>query len=89
MYDCNPAKLSVTCPDFSDEMNLELDRLASENSEGRRALVNNSRGVSLKVALDGPLSSDEYSDWCQSRYHTKACIFWRSAKGIRRYMLKP
>lgn len=90
-YDCDSARLSVTCPDFSDEMNLELDRLATENGEERRAIYNDSRDLLLKVAIDGPLSLDEYSAWDQSRKRPKAIkasMFRRSTEGIRRYISK-
>jgi hypothetical protein len=85
-YDCNPAKIRVTSPDFSDEMSSELDRLVMENSEEKRALFNDSRDLFLKAALDGPLSSDEYSAWEQARNLANASTPRRSAKGIRKYI---
>lgn len=88
IYDGNAAELRVTCPDLSKEMNAELGRLAAENREGRRELSEDATRLSLKVALDGPLSFDEWTAWHQSRLYPQTSIFRQSARSIRKYILK-
>lgn len=53
----------VTCPDFSTEMNAELSRLAKENRGGKRGLAEDATRLLLEVALDGPLTLDEWKAW--------------------------
>jgi hypothetical protein len=55
--------LKVTCPDLSREMNAELDRLAKGNREGKRRVPEDAMRLSLNVALDGPLTMDEWTAW--------------------------
>jgi hypothetical protein len=55
--------IRVTCPRFSKEMNAELGRLANGNREGRGGLPEDATRLSLKVALDGPLTRDEWTAW--------------------------
>jgi hypothetical protein len=57
--------IRVTCPDFSKEMNAELGRRVKENREGRRGLAENAMGLLLEVALDGPLTLQEWKDWVE------------------------
>jgi hypothetical protein len=53
----------VTCPNFSREVNAELCRLAEETREGKRGLAEDATRLLLEVALDGPLTVDEWTAW--------------------------
>jgi hypothetical protein len=55
----------VTCPDFSTIMNAELGRLFKETREGKRGVAEDAKRLLLEVALDGPLTFDEWSAWIQ------------------------
>ncbi|KAE9365571.1 hypothetical protein N431DRAFT_488695 [Stipitochalara longipes BDJ] len=55
--------LRVTCPDFSTEMNAKLARLARETREGTRGVAEDAKRLLLEVALDGPLTVDEFNAW--------------------------
>lgn len=55
--------MRVTCPDFSKEMNAELHRLSKETREGRRGVAEDAKTLLLEVALDGPLTYDEWRAW--------------------------
>jgi hypothetical protein len=57
--------IRVTCPDFSKEMNAELGRRVKENREGRRGLAEDVMGLLLEVALDGPLTLQEWKTWVE------------------------
>jgi hypothetical protein len=59
--------IRVTCPDFSEEMNAELARRVKENREGRRGLAEDVMGLLLEVALDGPLTLQEWRAWVELR----------------------
>jgi hypothetical protein len=88
IHDGNAEEVKVTCPDLTKEMNEELGRLAAENRAGRRELPEDATGLSLKVALDGPLPLDEWTTWHQSRLNQQNSIFGRSARSIRKYISK-
>jgi hypothetical protein len=53
----------VTCPDFSAEMNLKLARRAGRNQKRKRGTVKNAKELLLEVALDGPLTLNEWNTW--------------------------
>jgi len=54
----------VTCPDFSTKMNAELGHFSSkETREGRRGVAEDAKRLLLEVALDGPLTYDEWTAW--------------------------
>jgi hypothetical protein len=46
-------------------MNAELGRLSKETREDRRGVAEDSKRLLLEVALDGPLTFDEWSAWIQ------------------------
>jgi hypothetical protein len=60
-YDSNAA--SVTCPDLNTEMNKELNRLAKGDREAGKGMFEGATGLLLRVALDGPLTMDEWEAW--------------------------
>ncbi|KAN0089653.1 hypothetical protein V8E51_019913 [Hyaloscypha variabilis] len=53
----------VTCPNFSTDMNLELGRLAKKTRRGKRGVAEDATRLLLEVALDGPLTFEEWLGW--------------------------
>jgi hypothetical protein len=51
----------VVCPGFNTEMSAELCHLAKEHREGKRGLAEDATRLLLEVALNGPLTVDEWS----------------------------
>jgi hypothetical protein len=64
--------IRVTCPDFSEEMNAELSRRVKENREDRRGLAEDAMRLLLEVALDGPLTLQEWRAWVELMQRHKA-----------------
>ncbi|KAH8765136.1 hypothetical protein BGZ57DRAFT_901747 [Hyaloscypha finlandica] len=52
----------VTCPQLSTEMNAELTRLSKLSSK-ERGPANNATELSIKVALEGPLTMEDLKAW--------------------------
>jgi F-box domain len=78
--------IRVTSPDFSKEMNAELGRRVMENSAaGRRGLAADGMGLlKLEVALDGPLTLQEWKTWVE---RTQRCEAQRRQKSALRRLL--
>ncbi|PVH84025.1 hypothetical protein DL98DRAFT_92030 [Cadophora sp. DSE1049] len=54
--------VTVTCPQLSTEMNAELTRLSKLSSK-ERGPANNATELSIKVALEGPLTMEDWKAW--------------------------
>jgi len=61
--DAGDGFVRVTCPDFDAAMNTELNRLSKAVRVGRRGVAKNAKRLLLEVALDGPLTLDEWEAW--------------------------
>ncbi|KAN0107976.1 hypothetical protein V8E51_007718 [Hyaloscypha variabilis] len=64
--------IRVKCPDFSEELNAELSRRVKENREDRRGLAEDATRLLLEVALDGPLTLQEWRAWVELTRRYKA-----------------
>jgi hypothetical protein len=64
--DATDGFIKVTCSDLSSEMNAELRRLAVKDKEEKKTIWTKypaSMPLELRVALDGPLSDNEWTSW--------------------------
>lgn len=57
--------LRVTCPALSSKLNAELNCRAKETREGKRGVAEDAKRLLLEIALDGPLTKDEWMAWKQ------------------------
>jgi hypothetical protein len=53
----------VTCPDLSADMDLKLSHLARRNEKRKRGKARSAKELLLEVALDGPLTLNEWKAW--------------------------
>ena len=69
--------LRVTCPDFNWKMNAELNRRSKETRKGpREVTAENLTGLSMEIALDGPLTFDEWEAWHKQRREAEHKSQW-------------
>jgi hypothetical protein len=81
--------LTVMCQELSKDMNDQLDRLVKEPGQDWRALPDNTVSLAVRIALEGPLSVEDWGAWhnLQTRrreeaYRRERSKVWR----LRRYI---
>ncbi len=87
--DAEEGCLSVTCPSLSKELNARLDRLARGGSSRIVPAELDEESLPLHVALDGPLSVDQWLDWRGRQYVRRRKTQREQTSMLGRFIIGP
>ncbi|KAI1080912.1 hypothetical protein F5B20DRAFT_588874 [Whalleya microplaca] len=88
--DAQQGVFSVTCPSLSKELNVELNRLAQQDDRNQINLKElDEKSLPLKIALDGPLTMDEWKTWRHQQWVRRRKAYRQQNSMLGRFIIGP
>ncbi|KAI1375971.1 hypothetical protein F4677DRAFT_419907 [Hypoxylon crocopeplum] len=87
--DAEEGFLEVTCSNLSRELNSQLYRLAQGDGDRIPTAELDARTLPLKLALDGPLTMDEWTVWSRQDWIRRQNAYREQHSKLRKFIIGP